>query len=102
MQTSLTIRSQPPDKTAMTLPILLLAALAAPALAADVASFVARRDRCTHWADEEPYDRARAAQIAAAMRRLRCAAVDADEARLRKRYARDAAALKPLDARAGD
>ena len=65
---------------------------------ADAAAYVERRIACDHWAGEEPYDAARARQIAAAAKRLRCNNIDADETRLRRRYARDPDVLKALDA----
>lgn len=65
---------------------------------ADVAAYVDRRIACDHWAGEEPYDAARARYIAAAAKKLRCTDIDADEARLRGRYARDPAVLKAIDA----
>lgn len=67
-------------------------------LPADVRAFLARREQCAHWAGEEPYDRARAAQIAAAMGRLRCGGVDAAQDTLRRRHAHRPAALRALDA----
>ncbi len=89
-------------------PVALAAALllggplaAAPKLPADAQAFVARRADCAHWVGEDAYDAGRGRQIAAAVKRLRCDAVEADEARLRRRYRDDPAILKALDP-AGD
>lgn len=67
---------------------------------ADAAAYVQRRIACDHWAGEDPYDAARARQIAAAAKSLRCDAIDADETRLRRKYGRDPDVLKALDAAA--
>ncbi|MFV0623186.1 hypothetical protein ACBY01_04125 [Sphingomonas sp. ac-8] len=81
------------------LAVLLAAPAAVPAQAVprDVRRFVDRRAMCDHWSGEEPYDQARNAQILAALTRLRCETIDADEAKLRRRYAQDPAALRALD-----
>ena len=83
----------------------LAALLLAPPLAAEpaklpaeVAAFVARLKGCQHWAGEEPYDAARGREIAAAVRTLRCDAIEADEARLRRRHRDDPAVLRALSA----
>ncbi|QJU57857.1 hypothetical protein HL653_08690 [Sphingomonas sp. AP4-R1] len=77
--------------------MILLAALAAAATAPDVARLLERREGCDHWAGEEPYDQARGREIAAALASLRCSAIERDEKRLRRKYARDAAALRLID-----
>lgn len=61
-------------------------ALAAKA-PADVAAAVERRLECNHWAGEEPYDAERAQEIADAVARLDCGALDADETVLLTKYA---------------
>ncbi len=53
---------------------------------ADVAAFLDRRSQCAHWADEDPYDKNRAAEINAAMTRLDCGGVEDAERKLRSRY----------------
>ena len=55
-------------------------------LPSPVAQFVERAANCNHWAGEEPYDAERAAEINKAISELRCSSLDADEARLLKRY----------------
>lgn len=54
---------------------------------APVRAFIQRRDECEHWGGEEPYDKARRREIEAAVRDLRCTALDRDEAALKRRYA---------------
>jgi ABC-type amino acid transport substrate-binding protein len=68
------------------LALLLLAAAAAPALPADVRTFLARRESCNHWAGEEGYDAGRRRQIERALREARCDALAADENNLREHY----------------
>jgi hypothetical protein len=65
-----------------------------------VAAFAVRRVECNHWAGEEPYDKERAAEIAKAVRRLRCEALEHEEGVLRHRYAKKPNVLKTLDAAA--
>ncbi|SDV48672.1 hypothetical protein [Chitinasiproducens palmae] len=76
--------------------MLVAAAQAAEPLPRDVQSLVSRRDQCEHWAGEEPYDRARARQITAAMQQLRCERVDNEIQRLRGRYASQPAVVRAL------
>lgn len=52
----------------------------------EVSAFLKRRSDCAHWGGEDPYDAARARQIAAAVKQLGCDRLDADEKRLLKRY----------------
>jgi hypothetical protein len=63
-----------------------------------VVAFIQRKSACDHWAGEEPYDKARAAEMARAERRLRCAALDHDEFALRHRYRPNSHVLRALDA----
>ena len=71
----------------MTIGLLVAASVAATRpLPADVTRFLDRRSQCLHWAGEEPFDSARSEQIAAAVRRLRCGSIEADERALRRRY----------------
>jgi hypothetical protein len=58
---------------------------AAPRL---VRSFLERRAGCNHWGGEEGYDAERARQIADAVHTLRCDRIEADERRLKRRYAK--------------
>ncbi|KQQ18512.1 hypothetical protein ASF53_24330 [Methylobacterium sp. Leaf123] len=69
-------------------------------LPAEVVTYLERRRGCNHWSGEEAYDAPRGRQIAAAVERLGCDAVEADETRLRQRYGRNPAVLKALDAAA--
>ena len=65
------------------------------ALPADVRAFIARRDSCDHFRGEEPYDAARAAEIAQALAET-CKGSDADLARLRHKYRGHRAAIAAL------
>jgi hypothetical protein len=81
----------------------LLAAGQAGAAAAElsmlpaVRSIIDRRRGCDHWAGEEPYDRERARQIAAAARRLQCDRLDRDEAAVRRNYSARGDVLRLMD-----
>lgn len=77
-------------------------ALAAHAPPAEVKAFLIRREQCAHWAGEDPYDRVRSSEINAAMRRLRCGNVDAEEKRMRRLHAHSPAMMKLLDVSACD
>jgi hypothetical protein len=68
-------------------------------LPAEVVTYLDRHMGCNHWSGEEAYDAARGRQIAA-VKTLRCDAIEADEKRLRQRYGRDPAVRKALDAAA--
>ena len=65
-------------------------------LPVEVSAFLERRIQCIHWADEEAYDDQRAAEIDEALRQLRCDSVEAEEAGLRRRFARAQPVLKAL------
>jgi hypothetical protein len=52
----------------------------------DVALFMDRYVQCNHWGGEEPYDADRRKEILAAVTRLRCQQLDADEKALLKKY----------------
>ncbi|OAH22448.1 hypothetical protein AX289_27170 [Methylorubrum populi] len=67
-------------------------------LPADVVAYVDRRTGCNHWGGEDAYDADRGRQIAAAVEKLGCDTIDSDETRLRRRYGRDPAVLKALEA----
>jgi len=62
-----------------------------------VAAFVERRADCNHWTGEEPYDAPRRAEIERAIRDLRCARIEEDEARIRRRYRTNAEVIAILD-----
>jgi hypothetical protein len=67
----------------------------------DAAAVVNRRLECIHWAGEEPYDKARAREIARATIRAKCDSLDRDEAALLKRYTNDSKVVKAVhDAKA--
>jgi hypothetical protein len=62
----------------------------------DAAAVVNRHLECIHWAGEEPYDKARAREMARATKRLKCDSLDRDEAALLKRYANDPKVVKAV------
>jgi hypothetical protein len=74
-----------------------LAVRAEPALPGDVTAYVTRLRDCNHWGGEEATDAARGRAIAAAVKRLRCDAAEADGRTLRRRHRGDPAVLKALD-----
>lgn len=53
----------------------------------DVIDFVERYGGCNHWGGEEGYNEERRKEIEDGAMRLRCDRLDADEKRLRRRYA---------------
>ena len=60
-----------------------------------VAAFVERQGLCTHWRGEEPYDAARAREIALNERRA-CRGLERERARLRRIHRNDPAVLAAL------
>jgi hypothetical protein len=62
----------------------------------DVRVHIDRQRNCNHWGGEEAYDAARAREIDAAERRLKCGTLEREERRLRRRYATSPAILKAL------
>ena len=52
----------------------------------DVVVFIDRYVECNHWGGEEPYDAERRREILAAVKKLRCLQLDADEKALLKKY----------------
>lgn len=77
-----------------------MTAVLAPAtvqLPHDVEALLDRRAQCEHWAGEEPYDGARAREIEAAVQRLHCDSLEADESRIRLRYDRNQLVIKALE-----
>ncbi|MEO4000810.1 hypothetical protein [Mesorhizobium sp. CAU 1732] len=86
-------------RTTVSMAVFLSAAPAARALPADAQNFVDRRAQCIYWADEDPYDSARAAAITQAMDELGCAELEAEEDRLRVHYRARQAIIDALDGR---
>jgi len=62
---------------------------AAMSVPADILGWAGRRLGCDHWMGEDAYDAERGAQIEAALAKLQCASLEADEAALVERYAGD-------------
>lgn len=52
----------------------------------DVVLLIQRMDNCDHWAGEDGYDEERAKEIEAAVSKLKCESIDADRARILKKY----------------
>jgi hypothetical protein len=69
----------------------------AATLPKDAGAVVKRRLECDHWAGEEPYDKARAREIAGAIRRNKCGSLERDEAATLKRYANDPKVVKAVN-----
>ncbi len=61
----------------------------------DVRAFVARHEACEHFLGEEPYDAARARELARNVKSL-CTGSDAKLARLKRKYAGHAAIMDVL------
>ncbi len=51
-----------------------------------VQQFNKRQIECNHWGGEEPYDKARSLEITAAVKKLKCDALENDEKKLLKKY----------------
>lgn len=62
-----------------------------------VETFISRRAMCNHFAGEDAYDAERGREIGRAMRNLRCATVERDEAALRRCFRGRADTLAVLD-----
>lgn len=65
------------------------------AMPADVRAFVAKRTQCDHFRGEEPYDAARAIDLARRMRAT-CTGTDATLARLKRVHRGDRTAMQAL------
>lgn len=87
--------------------MLLIAALAYPALGSEanralakapreIGVFMERRAECDHWGGEEPDDRDRLNEINQAVKALHCERVAADERALRRKYAKRPAMVRLL------
>ncbi len=81
--------------------LLLVGTLLGGAAAAPVPAAVTqahdRYDGCIHWGGEPSGDPVRAAQIARALRELKCDRLKRDVLRLKRKYAKNPAALAALD-----
>ncbi len=71
--------------------------IAAAKVPKDVLSLTTRIRDCNHWAGEEPYDQPRAAEIAKAMKQLRCDRLDSDEKKIREKYKSNKEVLEAID-----
>jgi hypothetical protein len=52
----------------------------------DVVALIERIAECNHWGGEEPYDKARAQEIARAAEKAGCGRVDSEAEALKKKY----------------
>ena len=52
----------------------------------DVVALIERIAECNHWGGEEPYDKARAQEIAKAAEKAGCGRIDSDADALKKKY----------------
>lgn len=52
----------------------------------DVKDLIAKMEECNHWAGEEPYDKARADEIAKKMTELKCDTLDSEKAAAKEKY----------------
>jgi len=68
-----------------------------PSLSAEVRRFIERADLCEHFAGEEPYDKARARELARNIKQY-CKGNALQLARLRAQYARQPQVIKALAA----
>lgn len=64
----------------------------------DVVAIMDRQLECAHWSGEEPYDAERRKEIDAAVARLRCMKLDADEKRILQKYSGNEKVLRSLKA----
>jgi hypothetical protein len=65
---------------------------------ADVVDLVERYGGCNHWGGEEAYSAERRKEIEDGAKRLRCDRLDADQRKLRKRYAHKTRVLRVINA----
>ena len=72
-----------------------MSAVPTSALPAEVAAFVARRERCDHFRGEDPYDKERGRFIAEQLAKA-CGGTDAALARLRRRYVENQRVIETL------
>lgn len=64
----------------------------------DVASYISRASECQHFLGEPGYDRARAKEIDAALKKWKCNRLASDRAQLNEKYRNDLKALNSLAA----
>lgn len=64
---------------------------------ADVVDFVERYGGCNHWGGEEGYSEERRKEIEDGVKRLRCDRLDADQQKLRKKYAHKPRVLRVIN-----
>jgi cytochrome c556 len=63
-----------------------------------VVELIDRIAACNHWGGEEPYDADRREQIKRAVEKLRCDALERDEAKLLKQFDNNADVRKAIEA----
>ena len=60
----------------------------------DVAAFISKSAECSHWGNEEPYDKARAEFIRNAALKAGCSRLDGEEIQLRRKYRKNPKVLE--------
>ena len=63
----------------------------------DVAAFISKSAECTHWGNEEPYDKERAEFIRNAALKAGCSRLDGEEIQLRRKYRKDPKVLEIIE-----
>ncbi len=71
--------------------------LAKAKIPADVLAVLERIQDCTHYADEDAYSKERAAEIAKAMRLLKCSSLEKDKEKLLKKYKGNGEIVKVIE-----
>ncbi len=62
-----------------------------------VQRFIDRQVQCTHWSNEEAYDKARQKEINAAGEKLQCRTLENDEVKLKKQYQSKPKVIKAIN-----
>jgi len=60
----------------------------------DVAAFISKSAECSHWGNEEPYDKERAEFIRNAAPKAGCSRLDGKELQLRRKYRKNPKVLE--------
>jgi len=63
----------------------------------DVAAFISKSAECTHWGNEEPYDKERAEFIRNAALKAGCSRLDGEEIQLRRKYRKNPKVLEIIE-----
>jgi len=60
----------------------------------DLVAFISKSAECSHWGNEEPYDKARAEFIRNAALKAGCSRLDGEEIQLRRKYRKNPKVLE--------